>query len=115
MILSALQGTHIPLPKTLLYILAPQNSKKELQGLLLMIGKLNESWTPHCSFIHSKSACIFVIYFGVLKMISMGKNVPLQKKKKITKKNNNNRFETHFSGALSFGVSLWAAFHAGGT
>lgn len=34
--------------------------------------------------------------------------------KKNLQKNNNNRSETHFSGAFSFGVSLWAAFHAGG-
>lgn len=54
---------------------------------------------PIINFTHSKSACLFVLYFGDLEVISIGKKMFLCKK---MTKNNNNRFETHFYRAPSW-------------
>lgn len=75
------------------------------------MGKMNEYWASHSSFTHSSQPRSLILW-GFLHMISIGRLSST--KKKNLQKNNNNRSETHFSGAFSFGVSLTeAAFHAG--
>ena len=99
----------IPLLKTLLlYILAPQNSKEAFKDCCLRWERWMSTGPP--TLTSSTQSARISDTLGVFAHDFNRKIILHQKKSK----KNNNRSESHFSGALSFGVSLWAAFHAGG-